>query len=158
MNAFLRRLALPALAWSVLSALCGTLAWSVLSAIVAFAEYPRPASAIVGLWAGVLFGGFIALVAVLPYWALFIAWGAFVTRNPALEANAKHVIRAAFAMAVPLAIVVFFSFLDPGNPNGPFWHEALVGGPMTLLSTWVGILLPRITVRSLQPPNLWVAA
>ena len=64
----------------------------------------------------------------------------------------------AFFLALPVALIVFVSFLDPWSPLGPFWDTAPIAGPMALVSTWAGIVAPRLLIPSLRPGSWPVAA
>ena len=144
-------------AWAFSAALVGTAVWSILNAVVAFAQDPSFSGAVIGMWGGMIFGGAVAVAGILPYWALFTLWGALVARQPRLESTATRIRLAALGLAAPLSLVVFFSFLSPVGSLGPFWRDALLAGPMALLSSWCGIVLPRTVVPRLRP-LCWVAA
>jgi len=55
-----------------------------------------------------------------------------------------------YGLALPFVLIVFGSYAAPTRPLGPFWSEAFAALPWVLVSTWVGILLPRLLVRTLR--------
>ena len=144
-------------AWAVLGATCATGVWATLNGIYGAVQGASPAWFPAAFVVGLYFGGFVALLLLVPYWALLFGYVILLARRPAIESNTRQFLLVAFYLSIPVATVVFVSFLDPWSPLGPFWDETLIAGPMALASTWSGIVIPRLVIPSMRPGS-WLAA
>ncbi len=149
--------------WAVLAAIAATAVWIVLVATFAPLVSGDSLNEMVRWWstralAGLYYGGFIAAVAIVPHILVFASWIVLTKRFSHLERTRLRLVLASFVLALPFVAVVFASYAAPTGSLGPFWSEALEALPWVLLSTWGGILLPRLLVHSLEPTRETVAA
>ena len=152
------QLVLGTFLWAVLGAACATLTWATLNGMLAVTRGVDVTWFITGFVAGLYFGGFVALLFLVPYWCLLLVYVALLSRRRINERRTAEFLLVAFSLALPVALIVFISFLDPWSPLGPFWDTAPIAGPMALVSTWAGIVAPRLLIPSLRPGSWPVAA
>src|SRR5258705_257544 len=100
-----------AVMWAGLAALVGTLVWAAnLATIAPVLEgdnlemlatlfVPR-------LWTASMFGGFVALLAALPYLFIFMGWQSLVRRKPQLERTRIRLTLSCLLLSLPLVAVV----------------------------------------------------
>jgi hypothetical protein len=157
------RLAILATTWALASAVIAALCWGIFGATI----YPLLSGStlreILHTWPLQLLGTLylaapVALGAFPEYALLLFAWLCAARRWQGLEATRLRVIGSAFVLAVPVGIAFFIGYLAPTGSLGPFWRESMTYPPIILLCTWIGLLLPRLTLRRLHPRYLWVAA
>ena len=152
-----RSVALPAelaLLWVILATGVGLVLWCTLAATVpplVTGDSPRQvwqafATRFVG---NGIFGSVVALLLLPIHWLLVFGWVAVVRRKPALDATHKGATLSAFILALPVTLVVAFSYSVP---------ETFPWTPIVLASAWAGVLLPRIGLRHLRPGSFSVAA
>ncbi|SRR6266516_1009854 len=97
-----------------------------------------------------IFGSLVALLLLPIHWLFFFVWVTVVVRRmPALDATYKGATLSSFILALPVTIVVAFSYSLP---------ETFRWMPIVLASAWAGVLLPRIGLRRLRPGSIGVAA
>ncbi len=158
-----RKILARAALWSALSALVGTILWSFAAATLAVFPAGDPLAGPAEAWfsrlvLGAAFGGFVAVVAVPPYFLIFCLWQALVLRAPTLEATPLRVCISSLALALPCVAAVFLAYAAPSGALGPFWSEAFGSLPSTFVGAWGGIWLPRVLVTYLRPSVEPVAA
>ena len=149
--------------WSLLAALVATALWALFTATLAplvSGEGPRT---LARLWTtrvrlAIDFGGFVALMAIIPHALLLSLWLRFRNRFATSEHTPLRVAITSLILALPFTVIVFGSYAAPSYGLGPFWEKAFATLPWVLLSTWGGILLPRFVVRALRPTEQSVAA
>ncbi len=146
------------LIWAVLGSVIATGTWAIITALLELRRGVSLGWLPPAFVAGLFFGGFVALLSLVPYWALLLAYATVFARRPEIEKSRRRFLTVALGLALPVAIVVFLEFLDPGSPFGAFWGPALLAGPAALVSTWIGIASPRLLIPSLRPGTWWVAA
>jgi len=144
--------------WALLGAVCATLTWATLNGLLAVTRGADITWFITGFVAGLYFGAFVALLFLVPYWCLLLLYAALLSRRRLDERKTAQFLLVAFSLALPVALIVFISFLDPWSPLGPFWDTAPIAGPMALVSAWAGIVAPRLLIPSLRPGSWPVAA
>jgi hypothetical protein len=144
--------------WALVGSACATGTWATLNGVYAAVRGSSLEWFASGFVGGLYFGGFVALLLLVPYWGLLLAFVALIASRPSFVGNANRFMTAAFLLALPGGIVVFLSFLAPWSPLGPFWDPAVVAGPMALLSTWCGLVAPVFLVPFLRRRASWVAA
>ena len=137
-----------AFAWALLAAVFGTVFWILLVATVAPLVGGEGPGKMIGWWTtrsdlALYFGGFIAVLAIVPHAVLFAGWQAIVHRRPACQRSIGRPVISSFLLSLPLVIVVFVGYAARSYGLGPFWSEAFGALPWVLLSTWGGILLAR---------------
>jgi hypothetical protein len=150
-----------ALLWSATAACAGTFCVVVVAATLA-ALAGNYSGSVVSAWIGSAlvesyFAGFIALICIVPYTLLLVAWQIVVQRCPRAEQTTAAVFTSCGLLAVPIAAVVFWSNLDPFGPFKPYWSGAFTGGGIVFVGTWVGLFLPRVTVPALRTGRLIAA-
>jgi len=156
-------LLLRVLAWALVAAVLGTVLWSALIATVAPLLAGQGVRQIIGWWstraiAAFHFGGFVAVLAIIPHALLFAGWLTIINRRPALQRSVGRRAVSSLLLSLPLVLVVFASFAAPSYGLGPFWSEAFGALPWVLLSTWGGIFLARLLIESRSGADQPVAA
>jgi hypothetical protein len=146
------------LIWAVLGTAIATVTWAAITGVLVLTEGRSLGWVPPAFRAGIFYGGFVALLSLVPYWVLFLFYARLLARRPTIEATVPRFLRTAFWLALPVALVVFISFLEPWSPFGAFWGQALGAGPVALISAWIGIATPRLLIRSWRPGTWWVAA
>ncbi len=149
--------------WALFAAVVATALWALFTATLAPLVSGEAPHALARFWTtrvklAVYFGGFIALLAVLPYALLLAIWLKVRSRVPSLEQTPLRVALTSFILTLPVTLVVFGSYAAPTHGLGPFWGSAFAALPWVLLSAWGGILLPRLLVPALRFKEHAVAA
>jgi hypothetical protein len=149
MNQILTRAAL----WAVLAAIVGTASWIVLGSTLEPLVRTKSLNDVLTFWlprviAGFYFGGFVALVAIVPHFILFAAWLVVTRRFPRLEESVGRKAFSSLLLAVPFVATVVACYAAPTGDSGPLGFTAFAVLPLVLLSTWTGILLARLALDS----------
>ncbi|MEL7834261.1 hypothetical protein [Fodinibius sp. Rm-B-1B1-1] len=148
--------------WAISAAILGTMVWatviSIFEPLLRGETIDQILSLIVySLISGVYFGGFIALITVIPYSLLFYGFLKLASKKPSIDFYKKQVVLTSFLLALPFTLVVFFSYVLPTGNLGFSWSDGFSALPWVLISAWAGILLPRFIISSLKPSGNEVA-
>jgi hypothetical protein len=146
-----------AVLWALASSLLGVVLWAVIAGTVWLAIHPMPTLAeTVRAWplsvAGTGFWAlFIGAIAAPAYSVVFSLWQLLLRRRPELDATRARRALTAAGLGTPPVVMLTVGFAT--TSGFPFdWREAAWVLPVSAITCWGAVYLPRRIVPSLRPP------
>jgi hypothetical protein len=144
------------LLWLLGTILITPFAWSTTASLLRYLLVPMPEDTVFLFLAsallGSMWGAVVAVAFALPYGLFLVAWPWLVRALPIVERTRLGLTIAAATLALPAAL---FVGLETGRFAGTIrpreFTEAFVAA---FVGGWVGLLLPRLTLKSLSPGRL----
>lgn len=139
--------------WAAGAALVGAVLWALLTATLAPIADGESWNQLATLWSvrfrwGLYFGGFVGVVAAVPYTIVLGGWLAACEHWPQIEGSALKQGLACVGLSLPFTLFICVTFAGPSELQD--WGRALQALPWVGISAAGGILFPRLTIRPLR--------